>query len=180
MCYGKVRQPTVWLLLPVSMGLLSCAMVPAKQAPVPKFPTPTAAMRTSETQSFQILPLTLLATINQTQFKLAVAETPQQQQLGLMFRPALPDDEGMLFPFQPARRVGFWMKNTLIPLDLLYIREGIIREIQHKVPPCQADPCPTYPSEGEIDQVIELRGGRAQELQIQVGDRVYLTPIEPS
>ncbi len=179
MYYGKVRQLAVWLLMPLSIGLLSCTMAPAKQATAPKS-SPPPAISTSATQSFQTLPLTLLATINQTQFKLAVAATPQQQQIGLMFRPALPDDEGMLFPFQPARRVGFWMKNTLIPLDMLYIREGIIREIQHNVPPCQADPCPSYPSKGEIDQVIELRGGRSKELNIQVGDRVYLTPIEQS
>jgi uncharacterized protein len=161
------------LLLPMTMALLGCTDVSSKPAPaVTPAPTP------SVTPTPQTLPLTRLATINQVKLKLAVAATPMQQQIGLMYRTSLLDDEGMLFSFEPARPVAFWMKQTLIPLDMLYIRSGIVREIQANVPPCKADPCPSYPSKTTIDQVIEIRGGLAEKLGIKVGDRVVLTPIE--
>jgi uncharacterized protein len=173
---GKVKMVkpllAMALLVPISIVLLGCTAVSSKPSATPA-PTPTP----SPTAQAQTLPLTLLATINQTTIKLAVAETPLQQQMGLMYRTSLPDDEGMLFKFEPARPVAFWMKQTLIPLDMLYIRSGVIREIQANVPPCKADPCPTYPSTTTIDQVIEIRGGLAAKLGIQVGDRVTLKPI---
>ncbi len=173
---GKVKRVkpllAMLLLLPLSLTLLGCTTVNSKPTA-----TPTPVPTTSPIAPAQTLPLTLLATINQIPIKLAVAETPLQQQLGLMYRTSLPDDEGMLFQFEPARPVAFWMKQTLIPLDMLYIRSGVIREIQANVPPCKADPCPTYPSTTTIDQVIEIRGGLAEELGIKVGDRVTLKPI---
>jgi uncharacterized protein len=195
MCYGKVKQGKVkhgnvprrqvkpallmWLLLPMSIALLGCTGVASKPAATSTATTPpiTTTPAPTVTDQAQTLPLTLLATINQTKLKVAVAETPMQQQMGLMFRTSLADDEGMLFTFTPARPVAFWMKHTLIPLDMLYIRSGIVREIQANVPPCQADPCPSYPSKTLIDQVIEIRGGQAEKLGIKVGDRVALTPI---
>jgi uncharacterized protein len=161
------------LLVPMSIALLGCTAVSSKSTATPT-PPPTP----SPIAQAQTLPLTLLATINQTSIKLAVAETPQQQQMGLMYRMSLPDNEGMLFQFEPARPVAFWMKQTLIPLDMLYLRSGVIQEIQANVPPCTADPCPTYPSTTLIDQVIEIRGGLAAKLGIKVGDRVTLTPIK--
>jgi uncharacterized protein len=179
MYYAKVSvrlvKPTlvIVLLLPIGLALLGCTtQVSSKPAPTPA-PIPTV------TPTPQTLPFTQLATINQVKLKLAVAASPLQQQMGLMYRTALPDDEGMLFNFDPARPVAFWMKNTLMPLDMLYIRSGIVREIQANVPPCKADPCPSYPSKTTIDQVIEIRGGQAEKLGIKVGDRVVLTPITP-
>jgi uncharacterized protein len=181
---GKVNYLLVGLMLPLSLTLLGCTGAGAKPAavtpvtPVTPSVTPSpAVMPSAVTEQPQTLPLNRLATINQVKLKLAVAETPMQQQMGLMYRTTLADDEGMLFPFQPARPVAFWMKNTRIALDMLYIRSGIVREIQVNVPPCKADPCPSYPSKTLIDQVIEIRGGQAEKLGIKVGDRVTLTPI---
>jgi uncharacterized protein len=192
MYYGKVNDRWGGLMLPLSLTLslmlIACTGVGAKPpAPVTPAVTPTvnpsvtpspAASPPAVTEQPQTLPLNRLATINQVKLKLALAETPMQQQIGLMYRTRLADDEGMLFPFQPARPVAFWMKNTRIALDMLYIRSGIVREIQANVPPCKADPCPSYPSKTLIDQVIEIRGGQAEKLGIKVGDRVTLTPIE--
>jgi uncharacterized protein len=128
----------------------------------------------------QNIPFTLNAQVNTKTWKVAVAETPEQQQMGLMFRTALPDDEAMLFPFNPPRPVAFWMKQTLIPLDMLYISQGVIQEIKSQVPPCQKDPCPSYPSKSmTIDQVVEIRGGLAQELGIKSGDRISFTSNTP-
>jgi uncharacterized membrane protein (UPF0127 family) len=85
----------------------------------------------------------------------------------------------MLFAFVPPQRVSFWMKNTLIPLDMVFLREGQVKAITANVPPCRTEPCPSYPSGVAIDQVIELRGGRAAELGLKVGDRVNIRFNEP-
>lgn len=76
-----------------------------------------------------------------------------------MYREFLPDNRGMLFEFDPARPVSFWMKNCLINLDMIFLREGVVQAIAHDVPPCENDPCPTYgpPTTVNIDQVIEIR-----------------------
>jgi hypothetical protein len=81
----------------------------------------------------------------------------------------------MLFPFDPPRPASFWMKNTLIPLDMIFLRNGEVKAIEADVPPCTTTPCPSYgPDQIEIDQVIELRAGRAAELGLKVGDRVNI------
>jgi uncharacterized protein len=187
MCYAKIkygkRQPIVgFSLVCLSLMLLGCTSTPVSSNPVNPSPSVDplfTANRPSPLGQPQRLPFTLSATINGKTFKITVAQTPEEQQMGLMFRTSLPDDEGMLFPFEPPRPVGFWMKNTLIALDMLYIRNEVIQEIKANVPPCKKDPCPSYPSKGEIDQVIEIRGGLAQELGIKPGDRITLTAIDP-
>lgn len=129
----------------------------------------------------QILPVTAEVELNDHLIGLEVAETPQQQAIGLMARESLPDDRGMLFPFEPPRPVSFWMKNVLIPLDMVFIRNDEIVAIAHDVPPCEATPCPTYgPDRQAVDYVLELRGGRAAELGLQNGDRIDINWLETS
>lgn len=105
-----------------------------------------------------------------------VARTPEQRARGLMFRTELPRDRGMAFPFDPPRAVSFWMKNTRIPLDMIFLREGVVHHIERQVPPCTEDPCPSYgpPPSSRTDLVLELAAGRAAELGIQPGDRLTL------
>jgi uncharacterized membrane protein (UPF0127 family) len=124
----------------------------------------------------QVLPISAEADINGQIIQLEVAETPEQQAKGLMYRPPLPDDRGMLFPFNPPRFARFWMRNTPSPLDMVFLRNGEVRAIVNNAPPCEADPCPTYglDTPTQIDQVIELRAGRAAELGLAVGDRVQI------
>jgi len=120
----------------------------------------------------QILPVTAEVELQGQLIGLEVAKTPQQQAIGLMARESLPDDRGMLFPFEPARPVSFWMKNVLIPLDMVFVHDDEIVAIARDVPPCDTTPCPTYgPDEQMVDYVLELRGGRAAELGLQNGDR---------
>ncbi len=129
----------------------------------------------------QILPVTAEVDVNGEIIGLEVAETPQQQATGLMARESLPDDRGMLFPFEPARPVSFWMKNVLIPLDMVFIHRGEIVAIAEDVPPCAATPCPTYGPENQlVDYVLELRGGRSAELDLQVGDAIAFDWLENS
>jgi hypothetical protein len=129
----------------------------------------------------QNLPITAKTTINNQTIEIEVAQTPQQQMIGLMNRKLLPPNRGMLFPFNPPQRVSFWMKNTLIPLDIIFIKNGQVRYIATHVPPCQKDPCPTYgPTDTEdfIDNVLELPAGRAQELGLQTGSAIKIEFIK--
>ncbi|MBE9010448.1 DUF192 domain-containing protein [Pseudanabaenaceae cyanobacterium LEGE 13415] len=159
------------LLLGCSAGASQRLTTEAKPS---ESPTPIA----TPSAMGQVLPLTASFKVGDQLIKLEVARTPAEQAMGLMYRTSLADDRGMLFPFDPPRPTQFWMKNTLIPLDMLFLRRGEIRVIRANVPPCKADPCPTYGSAiEEIDQVIELRGGRAAELGLKVGDRITLQQI---
>ncbi|WP_333211422.1 MULTISPECIES: DUF192 domain-containing protein [unclassified Microcoleus] len=107
---------------------------------------------------------------------LEVAQTPQEQATGLMFRTELPDDRGMLFPIEPPRNVRFWMKNVFIELDMVFLREGVVQAIIPNVPPCLSETCPNYGPDVPVDGVIELRGGRAAQLGLKVGDRIPNLP----
>lgn len=122
----------------------------------------------------QQLPISAQAIVGDQTIRLEVARTPQQQAMGLMYRSALPADRGMLFPFDPPRPVGFWMKNVPVPLDMVFLQGGIVKAIAANVPPCTTDPCPSYGPSGLVDQVIELRGGRAAELGLEVGEKVVI------
>ena len=108
-------------------------------------------------------------------FQVEMAQTVQERARGLMFRRELPRDQGMLF-VQPPGPTVFWMKNTYIPLDLLYFdAEGRLRQIVAEAPPCVATPCPIYPSEtANIRYILEINAGEAARRGIQVGDRLRL------
>lgn len=123
----------------------------------------------------QSLPISAQAQIGDRLISLEVASTRQQQATGLMGRTSLADDRGMLFEFKPPQNVSFWMKNVRIPLDMIFLRDDKVKAIASSVPPCTAEPCPTYgPDDTTIDRVIELRGGRAAELGLEVGETVSI------
>lgn len=105
-------------------------------------------------------------------FRVEVAATTEQQAKGLMFRTQMGADEGMLFPTDPPRRAAFWMKNTVIPLDIIFVgANGRILNIENAKP---YDLSPV-PSAGLAAAVLELNGGRAAELGIAAGDKVSWT-----
>ncbi|WP_235108996.1 DUF192 domain-containing protein [Acaryochloris sp. 'Moss Beach'] len=140
--------------------------------------SPASSLRSCSHPPGQQLPITAQALIKDSIVELEVAQTRQQQATGLMSRESLADNRGMLFPFSPPQSVSFWMKNVLIDLDMVFLRQGKVIAIQHSAPPCQSFPCPTYGPKGEIiDQVIELRGGRAAELGIQAGDLITIQTV---
>ena len=103
-------------------------------------------------------------------FTVELAETPEQQERGLMFRTELADDKGMLFPFPRERVASFWMKNTVIPLDLIFVRrDGTIESIAADAVPYDTSP---RASGAPVIAVLELRGGLAAAKGIEPGDKV--------
>jgi uncharacterized membrane protein (UPF0127 family) len=115
------------------------------------------------------VPLTIHSANGEHRFTVEVAATPEQQEQGLMFYRSLAGDQGMIFPYDPPQSVSFWMKNTLIPLDIVFIRaDGTIARITHAK---ALDETP-LPAGEPIALVLEIRGGRAAELGIREGDKV--------
>jgi uncharacterized protein len=102
-------------------------------------------------------------------FDVELAVTPQEMAQGLMFRRSLAADAGMLFVYDVPQRASFWMKNTLIPLDMLFIApDGKIINIHERAVPQSLEP---IPSAGPVKAVLELNGGTASRLGIKPGDR---------
>jgi uncharacterized membrane protein (UPF0127 family) len=100
-----------------------------------------------------------------------LAVTPDQLEQGLMFRKSLPDDEGMLFVFNSEHDAMFWMKNTLIPLDILFIaKDGEIHHIHHNAHPQDTET--RIKAERESLAVLEMAGGATGRLNIKEGDVV--------
>lgn len=105
-----------------------------------------------------------------SKFFVKVVETPEDLQKGLMFVESMPENEGMLFIFDDFAPRTFWMKNTLIPLDMIFVDENfVVVDVKEDVPPCKADPCETYPSEFSSKFVVELNAGSVKEHNISVG-----------
>ena len=97
----------------------------------------------------------------------------QDRAVGLMFRPSLPLDRGMLFVFRSSGFHGIWMKNCRFPIDILWLDED--RRIVHvaeAVPPCKADPCPSYEPLRRANYVVELNAGQARREDAVVGKTV--------
>ncbi len=108
-------------------------------------------------------------------FKVWIADTPARQIQGLMFVRDLPAGEGMLFPLAPPRVATFWMANTYIPLDMLFVApDGRIEKIKAEARPFSLK---TISSGAPVEAVIEIRGGEARKLGLAVGQRVrWSTP----
>lgn len=168
-------QISLSLLITISFLLLGCSMsTPDSNAPE------QLSTEVSQNPEFlgQLLPIEAKAMMGNEVIELEVTRTPQQQQLGLMYRDqaSLPDNRGMLFSFEEPKIARFWMKNVLIPLDMVFLLDGKIQAIEANVPPCDTiKSCPTYgPMNLLVNQVIELRGGRAAELGLQPGDTIEM------
>ena len=102
-----------------------------------------------------------------------VPDDLEESMRGLMFRKHLPGNAGMLFAYYDEKPRTFWMKNTLIPLDMIFVDgSSKIIEIKENVPPCAQDECPTYPSKEPAQYVLEVNAGFVQEKGIKVGDRL--------
>lgn len=111
-------------------------------------------------------------------YKVELARTPEEQQRGLMFRESLPERTGMLFLFEDDDPHKFWMKNTMIPLDMIWMDgAGRVLFISADTPPCKADPCPNHGPDVPSRSVLEIAGGLASKEQVTVGATIRFEGI---
>ena len=105
-----------------------------------------------------------------------VMVSDEDRQMGLMFRPSLALDHGMLFLFEEPGFHGIWMKNCKFPIDILWLDgERTIVHVAEKVPPCQAEPCEVYEPLRKASYVVEINAGQARKEKAVVGSRVEFT-----
>jgi uncharacterized membrane protein (UPF0127 family) len=129
-----------------------------------------AATALAQLQTFPTAPLTILTASGPHKFTVEIATTPAQEEQGLMFRRSLAPDAGMIFEFAAPQVASFWMKNTLIPLDMLFVdASGHIVSIRERAVPGSLEP---IESAAPVRAVVEVNGGTAARLDIRPGDRV--------
>ncbi len=144
----------------------ACSPQPAAEA------TPAAAAQASvhPVSGLKVVPLTVINGTKRHVFRVEVAATQMDQAKGLMFRTQLGPDEGMIFPRDPYSQASFWMKNTPLSLDIIFVgTDGRISNIAANTVPYSLD---SVTSDGIASLVLELRGGRAAELGIVAGNKV--------
>lgn len=134
---------------------------------------------------FGVLPLAGCASANGgwvqlggQRFVVEIADDDAERARGLMFRDELADERGMLFIHEREEPLAYWMKNTRIPLDILYFDDArrLVSQ-QRDVPPCSlGDRCPNYPSRVPARYVLELNAGEAAKMQLQNGATLRLGP----
>ena len=112
-------------------------------------------------------------------YRAELARTPEELAQGLMFRESLPEHTGMLFLFPGSDVHKFWMKNTMIPLDMVWMdAEGKVLFVSASTPPCRTDPCPTYGPELPATSVLEIAGGVASREKVTVGSTIRFIDVK--
>jgi len=107
--------------------------------------------------------------INQYTFKTKVLRSPREIQMGMMGKKFDEKFDALLFVMK-TQESSFWMKNCIIPLDVIFVKNGKISKIHHNCPPCLTDECKTYPGKGDL--VIEMLGGTCKKFNITRGKKV--------
>lgn len=112
--------------------------------------------------------------LGDTRVIVEVADTEEERAQGLMRRTSLEEDHGMLFLYPEERNVAFWMKNTKIPLDLIFIDSNFSIVDIHTAQPCTSEACVPYSPEKKAQHVLEVNAGFAERNALKTGDRVRL------
>lgn len=155
-----------WKITLMLASLTACSSVPAAEGQQQA----QAVAARHPVSGLEVVPLTIASGQRTHRLRVEVARTSAEQAQGLMFRTAMGPDEGMIFPMQPHRQASFWMKNTVIPLDLVFIDpQGRVESVAANAVPYSLAP---IPSRGVVSAVLEINGGRAGELGIEPGDKV--------
>ncbi len=116
--------------------------------------------------------------INSACFKVKVAKTAEEKRKGLMFKTTLPADSGMIFVYDKEGTYPIWMKNTLIPLDVIWIdKDNKIIDIKSNLPPCKTENCEVFKHKGKAKYILELNAGVVDENNIKVGDIVRFNSL---
>ncbi len=165
---SALRKLACWTV-PAVMALAACSTQAGSTATAA--PTEDAAPAVHPQSGLELVPLTITTQDGaEHSFTVEVAATRDDQRQGLMFRTSMGADEGMIFPFPQPRMASFWMRNTVIPLDIIFIDpDGRILNIAENTVPYSEE---SVRSVGPAGAVLELNGGRTAELGITAGDLV--------
>jgi uncharacterized membrane protein (UPF0127 family) len=125
------------------------------------------------------LPIGATFTSNNQTVQLELADDRKEYAHGLKFRDSISKNHGMLFVLNNPEKVKLWMKDTPVPLDMIFLQNGVIKSIVKAAPPCKTKTCPNYDSVYPINQVIELPAGSTKTLDLKVGKRLELNFLEP-
>lgn len=118
---------------------------------------------------------TLELCIRENCFVVGVAKTENERELGLMYKEELPQEKGLLLVFEDEGVQSIWMKNVLIPLDIIWINSDLeIVSIKENVSPCKKEPCLIYKNSTSALYVLELNAGKVKEIGTREGDRVSI------
>lgn len=133
--------------------------------------TPREPLNPKHAQALPESPLSIASGAVTHRFTVELADDDGERGIGLMHRDAMPSDHGMLFDFETPRRVAFWMRNTFIPLDMIFVKsDGEIVSIRENIQPHSED---TVGPDRPVRAVLELNAGTAKKLGLKVGDRIY-------
>ena len=138
---------------------------------------PTPPLSYGQSVSLAEKGLGTIVTPKGTTIFVEIADSPDKRAQGLMFRPSMATDRGMLFLFPEPGDQAFWMKNTLISLDIFWLDEsGTILHLEPNVPICtrRDDGCPRYQAPHKSLQVLELNAGMAEKLDLAVGNQLKI------
>ncbi|MBF2004454.1 DUF192 domain-containing protein [Chlorogloeopsis sp. ULAP01] len=126
------------------------------------------------TRQPQYLPIGATFTSNNQTVQLELADDRKEYNHGLKFRNSIPNNHGMLFVLDKPEKVKLWMKDTYIPLDMIFLKDGKIKNIVRNTPPCKTEECPKYSSIHPVNQVIELPAGSADSLGLKIGKYIEI------
>jgi hypothetical protein len=173
---------TAAAVLAAVTGLLGCGAASKSQEPAPSATRAPAASSTTppsaSAPASAKAPAPRVRMPSGAEYSVELALTPEDQAQGLMFRESLPERHGMLFVFPETAPHHFWMKNTMIPLDMVWLdASGKVLFVSADTPPCKADPCATYGPDGPAQMVLEIAGGKAKAEGVTVGTTLALVEI---
>jgi len=167
---ARARRIAAAFLAPVAVlvGAPACASGAPAPAPVPRETRADARRAEVRFPSGRL-------------FVAEIADTPERQAEGYMFRREVGESDAMIFVFPDSGVHPFWMKNTLVPLDMIWMDEAFeVLFIEAAAPPCKADPCPGYGPLRKARYVLEVRGGTAAKERLKTGDRLRISFPQPA
>ncbi len=124
------------------------------------------------------LPIGATFTSNNQTVQLELADDRKEYAHGLKFRDSIPQNRGMLFVLNKPEKVKLWMKDTHVPLDMIFLQDRVIKSVVEAAPPCKIKTCPNYDSVYPVNQIIELPAGSTKTLDLKVGKRLQLDFLE--
>lgn len=172
----RARRPRFLLAMAATAILGSACSAPPE-------PGDSAVVPTTESSASRVLPAPPVAppqVVLPDRFRvtLELAITPEELSQGLMFRPSLPADRGMLLIFAEERLPNIWMMNTLVALDLVYLdRAGVVADVITDAQPCPEEPCPRFTPKRPAQAVLEIPAGSAVKHAIEEGVALEFTGV---